>query len=296
MATKNATLTPFINARGQEYYQFFQFYPLLEPFYTEFEKEYNPKPVLDYMNANPLLPIIACVGYLIFCYFGQIIMKKFKGFDLKWALAAWNLGLSIFSFVGFFRVAPHLLHMIINDGVHGLICCEPGQKYGAGATGFWIQMFILSKFPELVDTVFIVLRKRKLIFLHWYHHITVLLYCWHSYVTENAAGIIFCAMNYGVHAIMYLYYCFQVFKYKPRWLKPWFITTCQTSQMFVGIAVCVTSFYIHKQNEEGCGIEYQNIVAGAVMYASYFYLFVAFAIKRYLFTPANGKSTKSKRS
>lgn len=42
-----------------------------------------------------------------------------------------------------------------------------------------LQMFVFSKVPELGDTVFIILRKRPLIFLHWYHHVTVLLYTWH---------------------------------------------------------------------------------------------------------------------
>lgn len=54
---------------------------------------------------------------------------------------------------------------------------------------------------ELVDTFFIVIHKKKLIFLHWYHHITVLLYCWHSYVTTSPPGIFFVVMNYGVHAM-----------------------------------------------------------------------------------------------
>ena len=34
--------------------------------------------------------------------------------------------------------------------------------------GYWTFMFALSKVPELGDTLFIVLRKQPLIFLHWY--------------------------------------------------------------------------------------------------------------------------------
>ncbi len=43
------------------------------------------------------------------------------------------------------------------------------------------------------------LRKKPLIFLHWYHHVTVLLYCWHSYYEQTTYGLYFIAMNYTVH-------------------------------------------------------------------------------------------------
>lgn len=35
---------------------------------------------------------------------------------------------------------------------------------------------------------------------------TVLSFCFFTYAKENP-GIIFCAMNYSVHAVMYTYYC-----------------------------------------------------------------------------------------
>ena len=64
----------------------------------------------------------------------------------------------------------------------------------------WMALFIYSKIPELFDTFFIVARQSPLIFLHWYHHLTVLLYCWHSYATEAPHALYFVAMNFCCHA------------------------------------------------------------------------------------------------
>ena len=49
-----------------------------------------------------------------------------------------------------------------------------------------------------------------------YHHITVLLFCWHSYATESSTGLYFVAMNYSVHAIMYV--LFVVVWTMDRWM------------------------------------------------------------------------------
>ena len=50
-------------------------------------------------------------------------------------------------------------------------------------------MFPFSKLPELFDTVFIVLRKQKLSFLHVYHHVSIFIYCWYSYAYPISTGI-----------------------------------------------------------------------------------------------------------
>lgn len=103
-------------------------------------------------------------------------------------------------------------------GLPGCLKCSfLVHAFGAEA-GFWVCLFIFSKYLELIDTVFLVMRKRKVRFLHWYHHFSVLLYCWHAYTWEMPTGLYFAAMNYTVHAVMYFYYFLSgVLKKPPDW-------------------------------------------------------------------------------
>ena len=133
---------------------------------------------------------------------------------------------------------------------------------------------------ELIDTFFIVIHKKPLIFLHWYHHITVLLYCWHSYVTKSPPGIFFVVMNYSVHASMYFYYFLMAARMRPKWLNPMIITTMQISQMVVGVAVTLAAFYFY-ETDPSCGLEAENNTAAFLMYGSYLFLFLQFFVGRY---------------
>ena len=56
--------------------------------------------------------------------------------------------------------------------------CVGSYVPNSSVSSLWTYLFTMSKVPELMDTVFIVLRKQPLIFLHWYHHITVLIFTW----------------------------------------------------------------------------------------------------------------------
>ncbi len=95
----------------------------------------------------------------------------------KYALIAWNGLLAAFSLAGFLRTMPHLVFYGVRHGFYASVCAPAEAAFGQGATGFWVMLFIFSKVPELVDTVFLVAARKPVIFLHWYHHFTVLLYC-----------------------------------------------------------------------------------------------------------------------
>ena len=70
-----------------------------------------------------------------------------------------------------------------------------------GEVGLAVSPFISSKLAARLDPFFRLVRKSPVIRLPWYHHVTVLLYCWHSYSVRIGTGLWFAAMNYSVHAI-----------------------------------------------------------------------------------------------
>jgi len=244
------------------------------------------------MVARPLIPIAAVTAYGLFCVLGQAYFSNRKPWNWRRAMALWNLGLSLFSAVGFLRTAPQLLHNLVHYSVAQNMCFDPEAHYASGSTGLWVQLFILSKFPELIDTFFIVIHKKPLIFLHWYHHITVLLYCWHSYATKAPAGIFFVVMNYAVHSIMYFYYFLMAVGMKPKAFKAVYITMAQISQMVVGVSLTVIGCYLLWFNPQpNCFLTPDNNVAALVMYGSYLFLFMQFFVGRY-FRSSSSKPTK----
>jgi elongation of very long chain fatty acids protein 6 len=260
-----------------------------------FERHYDGADVFVWMEEHPLVPIAACVLYLAAIQFGTLHFQTRDRWNWRWLMAGWNGLLSAFSTIGFLRTFPQLLYNLTTYDLANMICLEPRSTYGSGSTGLWVQLFVLSKFPELLDTFFIVIHKKPLIFLHWYHHVTVLLYCWHSYVTKSGSGIFFVVMNYFVHAIMYGYYGLMTLKCCPKWFKPIFITALQISQMVVGVAVTVVGFYLYHtwSNEtRTCSITADNNTAAFVMYGSYLFLFLQFFFARYTPTVTTTKQKK----
>ena len=170
--TEGVDFKPFgPTARGSTYTQLFQAIPALEPLYMNWEKEYDSSPVYDWMKTVPWVPIVGVVVYVVGIFGGQYLMRNRAPFDLKWPLAYWNLALSLFSIMGMVRVVPHMAYLVATKGMSEVACGAPEPLYGNAAVGFWVQAFILSKLAELIDTAFIVLRKRPLQFLHWYVHL-----------------------------------------------------------------------------------------------------------------------------
>lgn len=255
---------------------------------TPLELSFNSDRAVDFATNNWPLAFGLVTGYVAFIFGAKHYMKDREAFDLRLPLAFWNALLSIFSFIGMCRTVPYLLGMIIKMPFEQTICGDPTAEWAHSTTGFWVCLFIYSKIPELVDTIFIVLRKKPLIFLHWYHHVTVLLFCWSAYSTRASSGLYFVAMNYTVHALMYGYYCLQALNVCPKSFPAYLITLSQIAQMFIGTFVCCSAWY-YALNGHTCHNDRSNLIAGGLMYASYLYLFCDFAVRRYVFKKPRSK-------
>jgi len=247
-------------------------------FMLPLEDQYAAIPSMLWMQANWHHSLTLSLIYVLFISIGQKLMAKRPAFDLEQPMFLWNAGLAIFSIMGAIRMSPEFYHVLFNQGFQYSICTA-GYAH-ISVTGFWLKLFVFSKAAELIDTVFIVLRKRPLNFLHWYHHATVLVYCWHAFKDHTAAGRWFIFMNYHVHAIMYTYYALRSRGWRfPKWF-PMSITCMQIAQMVVGCFIAIRVF-IAKCHGQFCQQTDSNLWFAFAIYLSYFLLFANFFYQAY---------------
>lgn len=256
----------------------------------KFEEEFEAAPIKIWMETNWIgICSVASLSYLIFIFGVSHWMKDREPYGLRQPLAIWSFSLAAFSIIGTLRTWPEFLTGLTQKGFHHTVC-DTTFLEDNHVTALWTWLFVLSKLPELVDTVFIVLRKQKLIFLHWYHHVTVLWFSWYSYVGFTSTCRWFMVMNYAVHALMYTYYGVRASRIKVPNVLAMVITTLQTLQMVVGCTINITAaYYLHSGRK--CAVSSQNLVWSFLMYTSYFYLFARFFYLSY-FKPGGTKSLK----
>ena len=205
-------------------------------------------------------------------------LKHFDKTFLKLPLVLWNVALAVFSMWGAYHLLPHLAARLdlFTDGpvaayfnIDSVVCDPTCYNHPVSMV---ILYFNLSKMPEFVDTLFLRLRKRPVIFLHWYHHIMTMLYCWYGNqegVAFNCSGMFFGAMNLSVHSVMYVYYALAAAGFAKTMAKynlNILLTTGQIIQMVGGILILLKSVNCPKFDRRGFTI-------ATVMYVSYLLLF-----------------------
>jgi elongation of very long chain fatty acids protein 6 len=126
-----------------------------------FERPFHSHAHVDaiktWMQANWTYSVLAAALYLTLVFVGRQYMSSRARYELRKPLIAWNVALATFSIVGTIRVWPEFIEAIFGKSLVYSVC--DGSVY-YGISGFWGFLFGMSKLPELVDTLFIVLRKQ----------------------------------------------------------------------------------------------------------------------------------------
>merc|ERR1719466_76453 len=232
--------------------------------------------------------------YVFLVFAGRAAMEGRPPFQLRGALTAWSAALATFSVLGLSRTLPELLHTLATGGLQESVC-NPNYLETNTVSAFWTVAFIFSKLPELGDTAFIVLRKQKLIFLHWYHHLTVMCYGFYTYSVFPSTGRWFMVMNYCVHSIMYSYYALRAMRVKVPTGFAMMIMSLQLLQMVVGCAINLMALN-YKSRGVACDVSQTNITWSLLMYFSYFLLFARFFQQAYFSGSGSKRSSDKKQN
>ncbi|CAL8113032.1 unnamed protein product [Orchesella dallaii] len=240
-----------------------------------------------WMSKNFHLAVLICFSYVALVFTGRRWMINRHPYKLKTPLVLWNIAFAAFSFAAFWRTFPDLWLVVWQkeqDGFYKSVCSSEGLTV---QFAFWSWIGVFSKLLEMGDTIFIVLRKQPLIFLHWYHHAATMLYTWFTFPSQEPCHRWLMTMNFFVHIFMYSYYALRAGGIKLPRLVAMLLTTTQQLQMVIGIYI---NWYTWKElgSKRGCERYHFNLVVAAVMYISYLILFANFFYNSY-FKPIQKK-------
>jgi hypothetical protein len=247
----------------------------------QYEAAFIGQPRVDFAQQHMYIPVATAAVYVLMATRGPRTPQHRK--TVRVPLAVWNLLLALFSLGGTIRTLPRLTSVLSMHGFLYTVCAEAEHWYLNGPTGAWVWLFVLSKFPELIDTVFLILSGKPVLFLHWYHHASVLVYTWHAYCFKSSCGLWYACMNYIVHTIMYLYYFFTAIGWQTHvaWCAP-LITLVQIAQMFLGLFLSLLSMYVrYTAGPLSCAVTAQNASFALCMYLTYLVLFCVFFVNKY---------------
>lgn len=222
-----------------------------------------------YFDVVPVwLYLVAISAYYPIVRWGQRRMARRTAFDLKVPLFAWNVFMSLASAY----VAVRLV-LEFDPFSHEFRVCD--QSVMTKPAAWFILLFNVTKPIEWVDTLFLVLRKRRVIFLHWIHHLVTALYCLHATIysgTADTTGVQFATMNVIVHAIMYAYYAITCVTRNQKLLYvQYYINGIQALQMVAGLIAIVRSTLMCPRTLE---LNWHGMAFAALMYTFYAYMFI----------------------
>lgn len=220
------------------------------------------------------MPVVYTVAVLC----GLQYMKSREPYSLKMFSIVHSSYLCIASLVMALGISYGALLKAAAQGPLSLFC-DSGAEL-KGTMTFWMYVYWLSKFPELLDTLILVLRKKKVIFLHVFHHaaMTLMPSLW---LRGNWTVVWFgCWLNCIIHVFMYFYYAAAAaVQYNPWW-KKW-LTSAQIVQFIMVFGVIIAFFFYRDYLGHPCQGDTAIIWLSQAVNLVFLFFFVKFFVESY---------------
>jgi len=229
---------------------------------------------------------------------GRELMRNRPAFKLNLPFKIHNFYLTAISGGLLALHLEQLIPTVMRVGVYSSVCHKQSGWTQSLAVLYYLNY--LTKYLEFIDTVFLVLRKKPLTFLHTYHHGATALLCYLQMAGETPVSWVCIVANLSVHCLMYYYY-FQSARGIKIWWKQ-YITSLQIAQFVVDLSFIYYLSYgilVAKhmpwapQTAEICDGSDSAALSGTVIITSYLFLFISFYFATYAKKPAQvGKAQR----
>ncbi|KIP11947.1 hypothetical protein PHLGIDRAFT_82477 [Phlebiopsis gigantea 11061_1 CR5-6] len=231
------------------------------------------------------------VAYLVIIFTTQWFMKDKSALKLQIPFQIHNVFLSSGSLLLVSLILEEVIPMVWKNGVFWGMC---STDMWTSHLEFYYMINYYFKYIELIDTVFLALKKKPLAFLHVFHHSATALLCYTQLNGRTSVQWIPISINLAVHVLMYYYYYATAGGARIWWKKH--LTTMQIVQFVIDLFVVYfatynyysASYYTYLPHLGNCAGTESAAVFGCVLLSSYLGLFINFYIQTYK-KPVKGK-------
>ncbi|TKY86306.1 hypothetical protein EX895_005131 [Sporisorium graminicola] len=229
------------------------------PRYPDHDKVFSklfPRSKFEF-TLSPWLPLGFSLAYYLVVHAANGIVKRNGSKDftkgsgflptlLRFLILAHNAGLAVYSGWTWAMMFPLVVDFFLQgskaaglDGLKLALCSMPTNYPHLGVYAY---IFYLSKYYEVVDSVILLLKGKRVSNLQSYHHAGAIICMWIAYRYQSQPVWVFCVFNSFVHTWMYTYYFCAAMRWPfPRAVKR-NLTTMQIAQIASG--TFLTNLYL----------------------------------------------------
>ncbi|KAI0021140.1 GNS1/SUR4 family-domain-containing protein [Xylariomycetidae sp. FL0641] len=239
-------------------------------------------------GATPMSTLSETVAmivlYVAVIFGGREFMRDREPLKLNGLFKAHNLMLTLLSGGLLVLFLEQLVPTLWQDGLYENICGADGWTEPL-VTLYYLNY--ITKYIELIDTVFLMVKKKPLTFLHTYHHPATALLCYTQLIGHTSVSWVPITLNLTVHVVMYWYY-FQSARGVKVWWKEW-ITRLQIAQFVIDLGFVYFASWDYFASAHApwlphvgkCAGEPFAAICGCLILSSYLVLFILFYIATY---------------